>query len=149
MLWIWLPHKRLVRLLCLLLVVALMPLQVTASDWPGTEAFQLPEELPAPPFTDVSPHAWYYPYVRVQYALGLMAGTGNDGFSPNGTVPLTQGLTVAVRIYEKYWGIPDASAEYGSPWYAYYVSRAREYGSCRRSLWEHVSSLRALRPGRS
>ena len=92
------------------------------------EAFQLPEELPAPPFTDVSPHAWYYPYVRVQYALGLMAGTGNDGFSPNGTVPLTQGLTVAVRIYEKYWGIPDASAEYGSPWYAYYVSRAREYG---------------------
>ena len=134
-------HKRLVRLLCLLLVVALMPLQVTASDWPGMEAFQLPEELPAPPFTDVSPHAWYYPYVRVQYALGLMAGTGNDGFSPNGTVPLTQGLTVAVRIYEKYWGIPDASAEYGSPWYAYYVSRAREYGLLPESL-EHVSLLR-------
>ena len=89
-------HKRLVRLLCLLLVVALMPLPIAASDWPGMEAFQLPEELPTPPFTDVSPHAWYHPYVQVQYALGLMAGTGDDKFSPNGTVPLTQGLAVAV-----------------------------------------------------
>ena len=95
-------HTWPIRLLCLLLVLALAPLQVLAEEWPGMDAFGLPEELPTPPFTDVSVHAWYYPYVRVQHTLGLMAGTGNDAFSPNGTVPLTQGLTVAVRVYEKY-----------------------------------------------
>ncbi len=121
-------HKRLVRLLCLLLVVALMPLQVTASDWPGMEAFQLPEELPAPPFYRCIASRLVLSLCAGAICSGAHGGTGNDGFSPNGTVPLTQGLTVAVRIYEKYWGIPDASAKYGSPWYAYYVSRARGYG---------------------
>lgn len=71
-----------------------------------------------------------------------MAGTGNDAFSPNGTVPLTQGLTVAVRVYEKYWGIPDTSAELGSPWYTYYINRAREYGILPQTL-EGVSVFRA------
>ena len=126
----------------LLLILALAPLQVLAEEWPGMDAFGLPEELPTPPFTDVSVHAWYYPYVRVQHTLGLMAGTGNDAFSPNGTVPLTQGLTVAVRVYEKYWGIPDTSAELGSPWYTYYINRAREYGILPQTL-EGVSVFRA------
>ena len=135
-------HTWPIRLLCLLLVLALAPLQVLAEEWPGMDAFGLPEELPTPPFTDVSVHAWYYPYVRVQHTLGLMAGTGNDAFSPNGTVPLTQGLTVAVRVYEKYWGIPDTSAELGSPWYTYYINRAREYGILPQTL-EGVSVFRA------
>ena len=135
-------HTWPIRLLCLLLVLALAPLQVLAEEWPGMDAFGLPEELPTPPFTDVSVHAWYYPYVRAQHTLGLMAGTGNDAFSPNGTVPLTQGLTVAVRVYEKYWGIPDTSAELGSPWYTYYINRAREYGILPQTL-EGVSVFRA------
>ena len=41
---------------------------------------------------------------------------------------LCQAVAVAVRIYEKYWGIPDTSAEYGRPWYTYYIDRAQEYG---------------------
>lgn len=50
-------HTWPIRLLCLLLVLALAPLQVLAEEWPGMDAFGLPEELPTPPFTDVSVHA--------------------------------------------------------------------------------------------
>ncbi len=57
-----------------------------------------------------------------------MNGMGNDRFTPNGTVQLSQTVAVAVRIYEKYWGIPDTSSEYARPWYTYYMDRAKEYG---------------------
>lgn len=99
------------RIICIFLILVMLPVQAMASEWPGMEAFQLPEELPDIPFDDVSQRSWYYPYVQVSYTLGLLTGTGGDRFSPNGTVPLTQGLAVAVRVYEKYWGIPDASAD--------------------------------------
>ena len=129
------------RVICIFLILVMLPVQAMASEWPGMEAFQLPEELPDIPFDDVSQRSWYYPYVQVSYTLGLLTGTGGDRFSPNGTVPLTQGLAVAVRVYEKYWGIPDASADYGKPWYTYYIARAREYGILPESLTD-VSLLR-------
>lgn len=129
------------RIICIFLILVMLPVQAMASEWPGMEAFQLPEELPDIPFDDVSQRSWYYPYVQVSYTLGLLTGTGGDRFSPNGTVPLTQGLAVAVRVYEKYWGIPDASADYGKPWYTYYIARAREYGILPESLTD-VSLLR-------
>lgn len=129
------------RVICIFLILVMLPVQAMASEWPGMEAFHLPEELPDIPFDDVSQRSWYYPYVQVSYTLGLLTGTGGDRFSPNGTVPLTQGLAVAVRVYEKYWGIPDASADYGKPWYTYYIARAREYGILPESLTD-VSLLR-------
>ena len=64
---------------------------------------------------DVSTDAWQYPYIQAVYAMDLMQGVGDDRFSPNGTVALSQAVAVAVRIYEKYWGIPDTSADYGKP----------------------------------
>ena len=83
----------------------------------GMDAFQLPEELPELPFVDVASNIWYYPYIQAAYAMELMNGMGNDRFTPNGTVQLSQTVAVAVRIYEKYWGIPDTSSEYARPWY--------------------------------
>ena len=80
------------------------------------------------PFVDVASNIWYYPYIQAAYAMELMNGMGNDRFTPNGTVQLSQTVAVAVRIYEKYWGIPDTSSEYARPWYTYYMDRAKEYG---------------------
>ena len=76
---------------------------------------------------DVASNIWYYPYIQAAYAMELMNGMGNDRFTPNGTVQLSQTVAVAVRIYEKYWGIPDTSSEYARPWYTYYMDRAKEY----------------------
>ncbi len=69
-------HKRLVRLLCLLLVVALMPLQVTASGLARYGGVSATGGASRPAFTDVSPHAWYYPYVAGAICSGAH---GRDG----------------------------------------------------------------------
>ncbi len=94
----------------------------------GMDAFSLPERLPAIAFDDVQPSHWYYTYVRQAYALGLVSGVSTNKFDPNGTVRLNQAVTVAVRIYEKYYGIADGSQSYGGAWYSYYMDRAKTYG---------------------
>ncbi len=115
------------RTLCLLLILSVLPLWAFAADGPGLDAFAVPDPLPEPEFSDVSIGSWYDSYVGVVQYLGLMEGTGENIFSPNGTVPLSQGLAVAVRIYEIYHGLEDLSQDYEGPWYRYYVDRAREY----------------------
>lgn len=113
------------RLLCILLtLVLLLPPGVKAA---GENAFTLPDPLPPIEFQDVVETAWYYDYVRMACALELMLGIGKATFSPNGQVALSQGITVAVRVYESYHGIEDASGGYVGPWYAYYVERAKAY----------------------
>ena len=94
----------------------------------GMGAFVLPDPLPEIPFTDVKENQWYFPYVRCAYALDLVSGVSSQYFDPNGFVQLSQAAAVAVRIYEKYYGLPDQSQGYDSPWYSYYMDRAREYG---------------------
>lgn len=116
------------RVLCLLLILAMLPITGFASDVKGMDAFTLPDVMPELPFTDVSASAWYYGYVEAVYALGLMVGVDETTFGPNSVVPLTQGIAVAVRIYEKYQGIADGFEGYAGPWYQYYVDRAMEYG---------------------
>lgn len=112
----------------------------------GLDAFQLPDPLPEPPFTDVSSSAWYYQYVQAQFALNLMEGTGENRFSPDRTVPLAQGVTVAVRIYEKYRGIPDGSEDFqGQTWYDYYIAQANAYGILPEGLFEASPTRPATR----
>lgn len=95
---------------------------------------------------DVASNIWYYPYIQAAYAMELMNGMGNDRFTPNGTVQLSQTVAVAVRIYEKYWGIPDTSSEYARPWYTYYMDRAKEYGILR-TPWQAAADRDPF-PGR-
>ena len=116
------------RALCIVLILAMLPLSGLAAETGGMNAFTLPDPLPEMPFTDVDSNQWYYESVQRVYALTLMEGTDSVTFTPNGTVPLSQGLAVAVRIYEKYYHIDDTSEGYGGQWYAYYVDRARTYG---------------------
>lgn len=78
-------------------------------------------------FTDVADGLWYTDCVSVQQTLGLMSGTGDGRFSPNGTVSLAQAISVAVRVYEKYCALAPAE-DGGSPWYASSVQRAKQYG---------------------
>lgn len=94
----------------------------------GMGVFALPDPLPELPFDDVKPGQWYYANIQRAYAMGLVSGVDSRNFEPNGTVRLSQAVTVAVRIYEKYHGLPDLSGDYGGPWYSYYMDRAVDYG---------------------
>ncbi len=124
------------RIVCLLLILSLVPLSAFAAAGSLEDVFPVPDPLPEPEFSDVSVGSWYDSYVGVVQFLGLMQGTQENIFSPYGTVPLSQGLAVAVRIYETYHGLEDLSQGYEKPWYRYYVDRAKEYGILPEQLYD-------------
>ena len=78
--------------------------------------------LPTITFTDVTPNAWYSEYVSTVNELGLMTGTGEGIFSPNGTVTHAQAITTLWRDA----GEPGATT--GGTWYTNAVAWARENG---------------------
>lgn len=58
-------------------------------------------EEPSPtvlPFTDVPASAWYYDAVEFVYERGMMAGTGNNQFSPNVTTTRAMIVTILHRL---------------------------------------------------
>lgn len=73
-------------------------------------------------FTDVPSGEWYAASVKDAYEYGIMQGDSGTTFSPNGTLTIAEGVTIAARIYENLnaKAIPDASGE----WYAKYVNYA-------------------------
>ena len=50
------------------------------------------------PFTDVPTSAWYYDAVEFVYERGMMAGTGNNQFSPNVTTTRAMIVTILYRL---------------------------------------------------
>lgn len=59
------------------------------------------EPIPEPtvlPFADVPASAWYYDAVRFVYERGMMAGTGNNQFSPNVTTTRAMIVTILYRL---------------------------------------------------
>lgn len=94
----------------------------------GMQVFSLPSQLPTVTFTDVALDSWYYKAVQTQSALNLMVGTGEGKFSPDGTVPIAQVVAVAVRVYERYHGLPNGSPYYGGKnWYDYPMAQSVKY----------------------
>ena len=64
------------------------------------------EEPSGMPFTDVASGAWYYDAVSFVYKRGLMAGTGDNLFSPNVTTSRGMIVTILYRLD----GSPSASS---------------------------------------
>lgn len=64
-----------------------------------------PPDPPQPvidfPFIDVPESSWYYDAVKFMYENGLMAGTGEDTFSPNMTTTRGMIVTILWRLEEK------------------------------------------------
>ncbi len=81
-------------------------------------------------FTDVPVNAWYASEVKNAYELGFMNGTGDTLMSPDGTMTVAQGITVASRVHAIYNQntIPEKS---GGKWYDMYVEYAVNNGICK------------------
>ena len=81
-------------------------------------------------FTDVPQNAWYASEVKNAYELGFMNGTGDTLMSPDGTMTVAQGITVASRVHAIYNQntIPEKS---GGKWYDMYVDYAVNNGICK------------------
>ena len=78
-------------------------------------------------FSDVSATSWAASAVETCYEYGLMNGTGNGRFSPNGTLSVAEALVMADRVHAIYT-TGESTLENGSPWYQPYVDYAIENG---------------------
>lgn len=85
------------------------------------------EKFPAvntyPGYGDVKENDWFYGNAKLCYEIGLMNGTGEGVFSPNGTVSLAESAAVAARLGSAYPNNPAIpQQEEGEPWYQPYVA---------------------------
>ena len=64
----------------------------------------------------MEPGRWFRPYVEGAYNAGLVNGTTPTAYSPNGSLALSEAVTLAARIYAENHNetVPTGS---GSPWY--------------------------------
>ena len=80
-------------------------------------------------FSDVPSSAWYAQDVAAVQKYGILDGTGNGKFSPDGNLTLAQAITMAARTYaySNHETIPQTG---GSAWYGDYIQYAAEKGIC-------------------
>ncbi len=55
-------------------------------------------------YADVGMGDWYYYYVGFAYEYGIMTGTADGVFSPNGKLTIAEAVTVAARLNAAYYG---------------------------------------------
>ena len=112
--------------LSVVLLLTLLPGSAYAAE-SGMGNFQRNGSYYTGLFTDVPADAWYADGVAAAYELGLMVGSGQKTFSPNGTVTLAEAVAMAARIHSRYGSGIESFAQ-GSPWYQVYVDYAVNNG---------------------
>lgn len=88
-------------------------------------AFEKTSEYRDGQFSDVKSGAWYENEVKSACEIGLMNGKSDKLFSPDGTMTVAEGITVAARVNAIYNGKTISEAK-GDKWYSVYVSYAKE-----------------------
>ena len=79
-------------------------------------------------FKDVKNDAWYASEVKNAYELGFMNGTAADSFSPDGSVTVAQGITMAARVHALNNGKEVPANSTTGNWYDNAVKYALENG---------------------
>ena len=110
--------------LCMMLALGTSAL---ADDTIGFENFQKSNAYQAGQFSDVPADTWYSDTVASAYELGLVKGTSDTTFSPNGNIGIAETIALACRLHNTYYA-NGAAFEQASPWYQVYVDYAVENG---------------------
>ena len=110
-------------LLTLALLCGMMPTALAAS----MDNFKTSNTDFAGKFTDLAQGAWYMDGVKTAYELGLVLGTSDTTFSPDGNITVGSALALASRLHSIYQ-TGTAHFEQGSPWYQVYVDYALANG---------------------
>ena len=116
------------KILCLVLCLCLcwglsVPAMAAESE---TGVFQKTNTY-AGQFADLPDDYWGTQWAAVCYEYGLMKGTADDAFSPDGTVSVAEAIVMACRIYEIRTAGESTLAN-GTPWYQPYVEYAIDKG---------------------
>ena len=88
-----------------------------------------PDEVFTHLYLDVDPQHWFFLPVSCASARGFLQGTGDDSFSPQGTLTIAQAVKMAALVRSSYFGDePQISESSYEHWYDGYVAYAIENG---------------------
>lgn len=82
-------------------------------------------------YDDVSADEWYYNYVGFVYEYGIMTGTAQNLFSPDGNLTIAEAITIAARLNAVYYGNTIDTSNYSSSplsWFTAYLAYAEDQG---------------------
>ena len=107
-------------LVCLVLFSMLPAAAASLSNFNGSRAYN--DE-----FTDVSPDAWYYPWIRGVFEYGIMDGKSASVFDPAGNLTIAETIKIAATLHK---GYHTGATEFtqGAPWYEVYADYALKNG---------------------
>lgn len=126
-------------LLVVCLCVSLMPVAV-AAEAGLLDNFQQVTTYTEGQFTDVPSTEWYASSVVQAYELGLISGSSETTFSPEGQITGGETLALACRLHNTYTN-GSATFENGSPWYQPYVDYAMDNGIISEELSSYTTAL--------
>lgn len=112
---------------CVLTVCMLVCMCVPAYADGGSMSNFKASEVYTNHFKDVSSSNWAAPSVKTCYEYGLMNGSSETSFSPDGELTIAQALVMADRVHEIYT-TGKSTLTNGSPWYQPYIGYAIENG---------------------
>lgn len=105
----------------LMLLSAVVPVSAASA---GLQNFKPAAEYTG--FSDVASNVWYADNVKVVCEYGLMNGTGDGKFNPNGYITMLETVVLASRLHDIYHG-GDGVFEQSDPWYKVYDDYAWEH----------------------
>ena len=105
------------------------PVEPEQTQEPGqTQEPEQPKETqqsqqPALDFSDVPASFWGSAYIRKAAQAGLMTGTGDESFDPNGSLTQAQTMVLAYQLHSQSNGgtLPQTSGAWYMPYYQYCV----------------------------
>lgn len=118
--------KKTITAVFLFLLLAVL-LSLSASADGGLDNFVVGPFSAYEVFDDVEPTAWYHDSVSAVCSLGLMIGSDDGGFDPDGSITVAQIAAIAARLNAVYSG-GSADFEQTDPWYGVYFDRLRSVG---------------------
>lgn len=111
------------RIVCLFLVLALTIGMVTTVAAAGLDNFKKSNVYHDGQFTDVSSNDWFYGSVKQAYELGLVKGSSETTFDPEGSITIMESIVLACRLHSIYFNGTGEFAQ-GTPWYQVYLDYA-------------------------
>lgn len=93
----------------------------------GFDNFKVTRPYSNMTFSDVPSGAWYDSALKIAYEYGLINGTGNGKFNPNGNITLAATIALSARIRKMYNGDGSQFTK-TNPWYATYLEYAIRNG---------------------
>lgn len=80
------------------------------------------------PFTDLAENAWYTSEVEQAWRSGLVKGTTETTYEPEGTVTVAEAVTLAVRLNRAFTQTDAVTENADGKWYANYINAAVSAG---------------------